>query len=226
MEIAVASDVHLTHRYIKELDTTIRRSLDPYASIILNGDLWDRHLTSWEKFINTWGELLEWFKQKEVHFNEGNHDLLIWTKQPEVYSKSQAKQYKVESDGVIYHVEHGHRVIPHIDMRRPFLSRMAMAVSWLTPELAYSLYHAFHFGKRENRRMHEAFERTYAQTYANQCVVFVGSHTHTADLRYDHEGKLRFVNTGAMRKTQDATFAVISQAGICIKEAQTRQRFY
>ena len=44
--------------------------------VIINGDFWDSYVTSFDKFVKSkWRALFPLLKEKNTHYNYGNHDL-------------------------------------------------------------------------------------------------------------------------------------------------------
>jgi len=75
MTILVFSDTHLTHRFNKKKFLFLSRIIKKADKVIINGDFWDGHISSFHRFINSkWSMLFKLLKQKKTVYIYGNHD--------------------------------------------------------------------------------------------------------------------------------------------------------
>jgi len=117
MTILVFSDTHLTGRFNKKKFIFLTRIINKADKVIINGDFWDGHLTTFNHFITSqWSNLFKLLKQKKAVYIYGNHDRKEYSdSRVSSFSTIQTTAYSLTFNNRHYYFEHGHSFLPSID---------------------------------------------------------------------------------------------------------------
>ncbi len=123
MKILVLSDTHLTDEFDQALCDYISDLVKSVDKVILNGDIWDGYVTSFDSFVTSkWQQLFALFKEKQAVYIYGNHDRQeMADDRVSEFSTQQTLQHSFIEGEKRFHVEHGHLIAPELDDRHPTL---------------------------------------------------------------------------------------------------------
>ena len=112
--ILVISDTHLSHIFQPSKYTILARAIEAADQVIINGDFWEGHLSSFDRFVNSkWQNLFPLLKKKQAIYLYGNHDLEEFSdERRELFSVWQGDSYEVELGDKQFHFEHGNHIAP------------------------------------------------------------------------------------------------------------------
>lgn len=196
MKTLIISDLHLSHRFDAPRAEYLIKLLIAADRIILNGDFWDSHATTFDRFVKSpWKMLFPILKARQTVYLYGNHD------RPEdcddrvkLFSTTQANHWQLHDADLRLHIEHGHHILAkHRDSPRwvVTLFRFSGYDAWFrTPLERYlvtsdSLFlHRWHMGANQTELMNKS------DLFPDQ--VLVTGHTHLPIADHEHE----FVNLG------------------------------
>ena len=198
MKTLVISDTHLG-KYDKEKDQFLKRLIEKYDRIIINGDFWDNWGTSFYNFVNSeYRELLDLLKSKETVYIYGNHDYRAEKNKllGEIFSDIQGIQYKLIIGGKKFHFEHGHRFFYkqknplfinyyYIIDKIPFLGPLVYKVINMLYRISPNRIKKNNIGKKRN---------DFIKSKKKLDEWYVVSHTHIPEIDLDN----KFVNTGCI----------------------------
>lgn len=121
MSLTIVSDTHLMPEFEKEKFDFLVKILEKTDRVIVNGDFWDGYFWNFEDFVKSpWKKLFPLLKKKQTIYITGNHDreYLIEKKlAKKLFCKEVLLEYETKINGKIYHIEHGHRVLPFSDVK-------------------------------------------------------------------------------------------------------------
>lgn len=135
MKTLIFADTHLTEKFDQNLCDYIVKLANPVDQVIINGDLWDCHLTNFDHFVNSqWSQLFTLLRSKTIYLY-GNHDPKeMMDERNKLLSKLQTNSYQIQVGKQVFHIEHGHRVVSEFDGNHPHLTYLAdRFVPWLYP---------------------------------------------------------------------------------------------
>lgn len=121
MRTLVFSDTHLSDRFEEGKYAFLKKLIEQYDRVIINGDFWDGHLVTFDTFINSpWKGLFPLLKSKGTIYVYGNHDRREFSdERVNLFSASQHITYELKEKGRTYVFEHGNHTLPSIDERLP-----------------------------------------------------------------------------------------------------------
>lgn len=208
MTILVFSDTHLTNRFNKKKFLFLSRIIKKADRVIINGDFWDGHLTTFNRFITSrWSELFELLKLKKTIYIYGNHDRKEYCdSRVSVFSSVQTTSYKMRFNNYNYHFEHGNTFLPSFDKSLRITSYRIVKIFTLFTnciEFPIQKLKLWYIGIMANKRIKMKKNKDNKNTY------MVCGHTHYPEI----DKKNRFLNTGFM-KFGIASYLIINKKGI------------
>lgn len=200
MTTIIVSDTHLGDRFNKRKFAYLKRIFSQTDRIILNGDFWDGHLISFDKFINgPWQQLFPLLKSKKTIYIYGNHDNKnICDDRVKLFSTDQATELKVDLGKYKIVVEHGDRIAPVLTeklyLHVPIFLRKAV---YYIARVFITYLPLYLFGKkfyRINKRRNNKMILWSKNNLPSDHFLICG-HSHLAELNFVH----RFANSGFIR---------------------------
>ncbi len=183
MRTLIFSDSHLTERFEPKKLELLKKIIAPVDRVILNGDFWDGHETTFDKFVNSkWKEeLFPLLKSKETIYIYGNHDLKeLSDERRALFSNKALDNFQLSTNNFQFYIEHGHQVIPTIDLKWKWIVSNKLIVR------AFQDYNGFllkiiglkykFFDKFNNRKM-----KSWVKENLNDNEIYVCGHTHYAE---------------------------------------------
>lgn len=132
MKTLIISDLHLSHRFDLARAEYLIELLSAADRVVLNGDFWDNHATTFEQFINSpWKILFPILKSRKTIYIFGNHDRpQDADSRVELFSDLQANHWQLRDGELKLHIEHGHHI----------LAKHRDSPSWVVTLFRVSLY--------------------------------------------------------------------------------------
>ncbi|MBI4226199.1 metallophosphoesterase family protein, partial [Candidatus Roizmanbacteria bacterium] len=117
MKILIFSDSHLTENFEEKKFNFLKKIIQQSDSVIINGDFWDGYRTTFDRFISSdWNKLFPLLKSKKTVYIHGNHDRETYIDQnASLFSDLQTHTYRLQLNGKVFIIEHGHRFYPLFD---------------------------------------------------------------------------------------------------------------
>lgn len=118
MKTVVFSDTHLTHHFRPAKYARLKRIIESGDRVIINGDLWDSELTTFDKFVTSeWQQLFPLLLSKNTIYLYGNHDEeKDCDSRVSLFSVQQGYSYELEVGDKVLHIEHGHRIVSDLNI--------------------------------------------------------------------------------------------------------------
>lgn len=120
MKVLVFSDSHLTDQFDQRLYDYIVNLLKKADKVIINGDLWDAYLVTFDEFINSkWKKLFPLLKKKKCVYILGNHDKRkFMDERVSLISDEVVDSFEFIQKKTRFHIQHGHFIAPTYDRYR------------------------------------------------------------------------------------------------------------
>ncbi len=213
MKILVISDVHLTEKFDERKYNFLKKIISSADRVILNGDFWDGHATTFEQFIHSeWKALFPSLKAKKSVYLYGNHDRKTYSdKRVGLFSNRQSSQYYFVSGNKKFIIEHGNRICPFWDEGHEKLPRLIEPFVLILAIIAVKTLGKYFFkivSSPFNRRIKKVVE-----SVAKKNEVYVFGHTHLAEI----DLKNHFANSGFIQDGL-AQYMIIEDEKIQLKE--------
>jgi len=212
MTILVFSDTHLTGRFNKKKFLFLSRIINKADKVIVNGDFWDGHLTTFNSFFTSkWSTLFKLLKQKGTIYIYGNHDRKEYSdSRVSSFSTIQSNSYMMKFNSQNYYFEHGNNFLFSIDKKLRFKSyRLVKILTHIANcfELPIQHLRIWFGGIISNNRIKKKRNGETKNGY------LICGHTHYPEI--DHKNK--FLNTGFM-KFGIASYLLIDENGIQLRK--------
>lgn len=196
MKIIVISDTHL-HSFEEEKYRYLKKIIASADQVIINGDLWDGYIISFEKFIaSPWKSLFPLLKKKKTIYIFGNHDKEKYSdERRKLFCIKTGSQFTLDFGQYSIHLEHGDRLAPKLDARFPFFQRQPFGyISDVYPVFGAWFFGWDYFGI-ENKSSNDTLKK-YAKEHSRKKSVYLFGHTHTPELNlsigYGNSGIIRW----------------------------------
>jgi len=126
MKTLIFADTHFSADFEPARYRAIIRLIQSVDRVIINGDFWDKYLTTFDEFVNSdWRQLFPLLKQKQTVYIYGNHDRLAYCDdRVKLFSSQQVDQYILETKDQTYLIEHGHTLAKEFEDRHPTVTRI------------------------------------------------------------------------------------------------------
>jgi len=205
MKLLVLSDLHLEQQADKAKLRALEKLLIQVDRVIINGDFWDRYLTTFDQFVKSdWAKLFPLLKQKHTVYLFGNHDPKQLTdKRINYFCTESGFDAEMKIGNRQYHFEHGHRLKPPswlLDSLAKF--SYALTGRHLTTQVLVWIQQQFIsiFGINFYQQLHRGGNKNILSKWQKERknqknLILVCGHTHSAILNR----KLRYINTGLCR---------------------------
>jgi predicted phosphodiesterase len=194
-KILIFSDTHLTHLPDKRKLNFLLSIIDSADTVIVNGDFWEKNLTSAEKFATapSWQPLFQALKTKKAHYLYGNHDPAEACHGIEpTFSSSHGQRYEFTQAGQHFHVEHGNIITPDLDELRAFLPRPILGLATLADNALTRLgkERFLHHYKSWNEKM-----KRWQKEHMDTTTYLICGHSHYSEV----SANPLFANSGVIR---------------------------
>ncbi len=213
MKILVISDVHLTEKFDEKKYNFLKKIISSVDQVILNGDFWDGHASTFNSFINSkWKRLFPLLKSKKSVYLYGNHDRKLFSdRRVNLFSSEEALQYGVISGNKRFIIEHGNRICPFWDEEHEKVPKLIEPFVLIGATIAVKTLGKYFFKIVSfpfNRKMKKTIKKT-----AKKNEMYIFGHTHFAEI----DLKNYFANSGFI---QDgfAQYILIENGKIELKE--------
>jgi predicted phosphodiesterase len=186
-DLLIFSDTHLSeqpdpakYKFLNHLITTFN------GQIIINGDLWDNQLTTFNQFLHSpWRQLFSLLKKRTAIYINGNHDPSSDTNaQSSLFSVLQVDKYHTDYGPYHLKISHGHAQHPGFSQLQGLLPKninqliiksnhiVECGLNQINPNLTAWLYQYRH---QENAKLLD-----FATSHAQKNEVYIFGHTHKA----------------------------------------------
>jgi len=165
--------------------------------VIINGDLWDGYYISFDQFINSqWNKLFPLLKKKKTVYLFGNHDKKEWCDERiNLFASEAHDSYKLPAGDKTLLIEHGHRLVPGIVERYPWiLNPLTKTARRIADDLGYKLIGHKKIELSPKARNFNDIATDWALKNSAKNEIFVTSHSHLGIM----DLKNRFINTGSI----------------------------
>ncbi len=198
-KLLIISDLHLGHKFNKQIFEEFVKIFSQYDLIVINGDFWADTATDFDKFVKSqWSQLFPILKNKTIYIFGNHDDLSKMDNRVNLFSKIQGYRLKLTHGKNKFHIEHGQLLSSKLawflmDTFRPYpkllhlITLPLLPLDWLTKYYTYQKIH--------NKFLYDLLNTKYKKQRlqnSHQTEIFVMGHTHLAE--YDKE--LNYVNTG------------------------------
>lgn len=196
MKTLIISDLHLSDRFDLQRAEYLVELLISADQVILNGDFWDNHACTFDKFIHSpWKVLFPILKSRDTVYIYGNHDRQQDSdERVALFSKVQANHWQLRNGSLRLHIEHGHHILAkHHDSPNWLVTlyRVSLYDVWFRQPLEHflvssgsELFHRWHMGSSQAELIKKA--ASIQEDY------LVTGHTHLPKL----DSEQKFINLG------------------------------
>lgn len=208
----IFSDTHFTKKVDKRRLEYMRNLISHADEIIINGDLWDGYLITFDQFLNSgWKELFPLLKAKATIYITGNHDnLSLIDERYKRFASTIASNYAITTPNKQFIIQHGHIELNEkgnlIDKIYAYgedhFSKGINKAFIIYSEIKDTILHLL-FGKyariyslkliNENRNLIKHFDNI-----AKPNSIYICGHTHLAEISesgiYYNSGYIRYGN--------------------------------
>ena len=212
MKTLIVSDVHLYHVFDERKFLYLKNLFSSVDQIVLNGDFWDAHRTTFEVFVSSpWKNLFPLLKRKNTVYVYGNHDKKEYgDDRVSLFSAEQKESHILIVGEQKYHIEHGHL---HQDMMNVFNSLSRNTLFYIS-NIGQRVEHMLNiigsphrtFLRKENGKIKNKLQITQS-TYWYLC-----GHTHYEEI----DEKNKFANSGFIQFGK-ASYLIIDSSGLSLK---------
>lgn len=219
MKTLIISDLHLSNRFDAVRAEYLIELLSEADRVILNGDFWDNHATTFDGFVRSpWKMLFPLLKARKTVYIFGNHDREQDSdERVSLFSTAQANHWQLRDGKLRLHIEHGHHILAkHHDSPNwvVTLFRVSLYDVWFRQPLEHFLVsrgnevlHRWHMGNNQQELIEKA--RT------SSADLLVTGHTHLPTLQPDK----KFVNLGYVNHGVSYYVLVENEQAYFIKES-------
>ncbi|MBP9690545.1 metallophosphoesterase [Candidatus Woesebacteria bacterium] len=198
MKTLVISDMHLTPQFEERKFLFLNKLFRSYDKIIINGDLWDGYLSSFEAFYaSRWNKLFTTLQKARAIYIIGNHDAreLGNTEKLHPIFEEITDQFTLTDQGKTFHIEHGHRLLPLnpevVDVSNPSFQRGVNIMNTIERSLISVLGDKYRYVSRSfNNNIRNKARKRYSNF-----DMFICGHTHSQELSLKHG----FANSGVVK---------------------------
>ena len=198
MKVLIFSDTHLTSCFEKKKFQYLQRIISSADRVIINGDLWDGFLISFQDFYQSeWKKLFPLLKQKDTIYLFGNHDEqhLNNLKLLGEFSQKTAQTYSFQDSGIQYIIEHGHRIFPTElgceNVESKIFRSKVMLWGMAEKLLACIFGQSYQILLKKNNTI---LKKSYTYTSPEK-IFHIFGHTHCSEV----DSQKNFINTGIIR---------------------------
>lgn len=201
MKTLIISDLHLSHRFDPDRAEYLIDLVSSVDQVIINGDFWDNHATSFDAFIHSpWKMLFPLLKSKHAIYLYGNHDRpQDADRRVELFSEKQANHWQLRDGNLRLHIEHGHHILAkHHDSPNWIVTlfRVTLYDVWFRQPLERFLVtrnqnflHTWHMGKNQAEMI------AHARQHSDDLVITGHTHLPISDPE-DKYVNLGYINHG------------------------------
>lgn len=197
MNVLVFSDTHLEKTFDEHKFHFLQKIIQKSDVVIINGDLWEGYIDTFEQFIySPWRHLFPHLKKKQSVYIYGNHDKKWYLdKRVGLFSKIQTERYILKIKHNSYIFEHGHRFSFSIDkiITQKKMLGVLVPLSTRTQRIIIRK-----FGSKKIKQLFGSLNAGIKQNMLptlRKNEIFVCGHTHVAEF----DLKNRFVNLGTIQ---------------------------
>lgn len=194
--IIVFSDTHFTNTFNKKIYANICKIIHQADVVIINGDFWDSSYITFSEFVDSeWNKLFPLLKQKKTYYIFGNHDLRhLSDNRVQLFSDIQTEELTFQNAGQIFHVHHGHWLLPRTAAIVRLFKNRPKLLSFITwpLDIVGAVHHYFiRKGFQLIASINNGF-LTYKVRHLKSNEYLITGHTHAPYV--DHVNK--YINTG------------------------------
>jgi predicted phosphodiesterase len=195
MKIAIVSDTHLSTKFSVEKYNYLRDIFSQADQVILCGDFWDHDLCSFDQFINSqWQELFSVLRSRDTIYLYGDHDKQEWSDpRAELFSVMQAHSYDLTQAGRKFHIEHGDRLVPDLNIlhtwtrKYKWFNRLMRILIPISTKLLGQKHYRIFYQKMNDQML------SWARTHLPPNNLLVTGHSHLPQFSPQDN----FINCGA-----------------------------
>jgi predicted MPP superfamily phosphohydrolase len=212
MKTLIVSDIHLTHVFDERKFLFLKELFSSFEKIILNGDFWDGHSTTFERFIaSPWNALFPLLKSKGAIYLYGNHDLKEFSdERVSLFSVESGYTHTLKIESDIYHVEHGNMLYPSIDEVFHFSRKILQCMNTIAHRVEHGLAS---LGSPHNFILKRANSIIKRRLKIKKFPLwYLCGHTHFAE--FDRKNK--FANSGFIQYGK-ATYLIADSSGLSLR---------
>lgn len=126
MKTLLISDTHLTHRFDKKKFEYLHDLITSVDQVIINGDFWDHHHTTFKKFLNSkWNNLFPLLKERNTLYVFGNHDNDDEFERSDafIFCSAVANYFTLPVGKKELYITHGQEVVRYLNKLHVFVDR-------------------------------------------------------------------------------------------------------
>lgn len=212
MKTLIISDVHLTHVFDEKKFIFLKKLFSSVDHIILNGDFWDGHSTTFDRFISSpWSQLFPLLKKKSAIYLYGNHDQKIFSdERTSLFSVEQKDHHLLTINTQTYHIEHGHILHPAIDAIFHFSRAQLRYINNFSHVIENILVT---LGSPQNIVFKHANNEIKNKLKINKFPHwYISGHTHYAEV----DMKNKFANSGFIQYGK-ASYLIVNSSGVTLR---------
>lgn len=194
MKVLVFSDTHLSDIFDGKKYQYLAKIIDKADQVIIDGDFWEGHTTTFENFISSpWNQLFPLLKKRHTVYLYGNHDKKEYSdERVDIFSDIQTKKYKLISNDKTFIFDHG-------DTYAVIFNNVFEKYRGLNKKsIVYLLSHIHEHivSKKLTRLFFQRYNnqiKKHLSSIVSENEILVCGHTHCAEVDLEH----RYINTGA-----------------------------
>jgi predicted phosphodiesterase len=215
MTTLVFSDTHLSSRFDPKMYERLKKLIEPADRVIINGDLWDSDLTSFDSFLNSeWKKIFPLLKERHAIYIPGNHDeKKHMDERTTLFSDLLTDHYKISVGDKVVHIEHGHRIVDDLNIAHTLAKKIkivGIVYRWLTRiliPLTKGKYLKLYSSMNKEQKL-------WAQKNLGKNEILVCGHSHLAEYSPNEQ----FINIGAQIDSLESCLIVKGDTITFVKE--------
>ncbi|HCC84872.1 MAG TPA: hypothetical protein DEP87_04280 [Candidatus Pacebacteria bacterium] len=218
MKTVIFSDTHFDPWFEPKKYAYLARLIQQADQVIINGDLWESILWTFDEFIKSpWSGLFSLLKAKKTIYIYGNHDAIKFSdERVQLFSTRQVTEWKIQTENKHYLIQHGDQydLTFHKWSRHPIGKILAhnplIVRGMLLTEKFCMRWLDIHYSQNQLQKFNQEIKQEISGLLAPQEILITG-HTHSAEIDEAHQ----FANSGFIRNGL-AQYLEIDVAGALI----------
>jgi predicted phosphodiesterase len=181
MKTLIFSDTHASHHLNLAQLALLRRVIHSADRVVINGDFWDRYITTFDTFVKSgWKELFPLLKQRKTIYLVGNHDIReSIDKRWRLFANRIEDSINLTIGSTTYHIEHGHGQAYSFNFYYPKLTRLFSRVYPYLDKIEQGGHVLSKVYQAYLRKAHDDHELlSYAKAHKQKNLWHVFGHTH------------------------------------------------
>lgn len=199
MKTLIISDTHLDFPIEQKKLDFLKKIITQADRVVINGDFWDGHNTTFDTFIKSrWSELFPLLLKRKTVYIYGNHDLKKFADdRVNTFSVKQCTRYILKLNNKKLVIEHGNRLCRFVD-EDPWkvLTPTGLLMKFIIVHIEKRIIHLLgpEFIGKTGRRYNNIIKKKIRKELKKN-EIYVCGHTHSAEFNPDKG----FINSGFMK---------------------------